>query len=59
MISRVLASAFAMFAATSLLLGDEGMWLFNNPPLQRLKDKYQFEPTKQWLEHLQKSSARW
>jgi hypothetical protein len=37
---------------------DEGMWLFNNPPLKQLKEKYQFEPTPQWLEHLQKSSAR-
>jgi hypothetical protein len=39
-------------------LGDEGMWLFNNPPLKELKEKYQFEPTPQWLEHLQKSSVR-
>src|SRR5438067_6914508 len=37
---------------------DEGMWLFNNPPLKQLKEKYQFEPTPQWLEHLQKSSVR-
>ena len=39
-------------------LADEGMWLFNNPPLKQLKEKYQFEPTPQWLEHLQKSSVR-
>jgi hypothetical protein len=38
--------------------GDEGMWLFNNPPLKQFKAKYQFEPTPQWLEHLQKSSVR-
>src|SRR5438477_4659347 len=38
--------------------GDEGMWLFNNPPLKQLKEKYQFEPTPQWLDHLQKSSVR-
>src|SRR5947209_13412671 len=37
---------------------DEGMWLFNAPPLQQLKDKYEFEPTPQWLEHLQKASVR-
>ncbi len=34
------------------------MWLFNNPPLQQLKEKYQFQPTSQWLEHLQKASVR-
>src|SRR3982075_2210564 len=50
-----------MLGALSLSLpgkADEGMWLFNNPPLKQLKEKYQFEPTPQWLEHLQKSSVR-
>src|SRR5262249_25532082 len=37
---------------------DEGMWLFNAPPLKQLKEKYQFEPTPHWLDHLQKSSVR-
>ncbi len=37
---------------------DEGMWLFNNPPTKQLQEKYQFDPTPQWLEHLQKSSVR-
>jgi len=37
---------------------DEGMWLFNAPPRKQLKEKYQFEPTPQWLDHLQKSSVR-
>ncbi len=43
----------AMFA-----LADEGMWLFNAPPTKQLKEKYNFEPTKAWLDHLQKSSVR-
>jgi len=34
------------------------MWLFSAPPLTQLKQKYQFEPTPQWLEHLQKASVR-
>lgn len=37
---------------------DEGMWLYNDPPLKILKNRYGFEPTKQWLEHLQKASVR-
>ena len=45
--------AFAATAAAS-----EGMWLFNAPPLKQLKEKYNFEPTPQWLEHLQKASVR-
>src|SRR3989449_8496726 len=46
-----------MSAAVSVR-ADEGMWPFNNPPLKQLKEKYQFEPTPQWLEHLQKASVR-
>jgi len=34
------------------------MWLFNAPPLKYLQEKYQFEPTQHWLEHLQKASVR-
>src|SRR6266403_2322839 len=50
---------FVMLVATALSSrADEGMWLFNNPPLKQLKEKYQFEPAAQWLEHLQKSSVR-
>src|SRR5438067_4650146 len=47
-----------MSASLSSARADEGMWLFNNPPLKQLKEKYHFEPTAQWLEHLQKSSVR-
>jgi hypothetical protein len=39
-------------------MSDEGMWLYNDPPRQLLKQKYGFEPTDAWLEHLQKSSVR-
>src|SRR5216110_262418 len=49
----------AMLVASAISSrADEGMWLFNNPPLRQLKEKYQFEPTSQWLEHLQKASVR-
>jgi len=37
---------------------DEGMWLYSDPPRQLLKDKYGFESTEAWLEHVQKSSVR-
>ena len=37
---------------------DEGMWLFNNPPRKLLKEKYQFDPSDDWLAHVQKSSVR-
>jgi hypothetical protein len=37
---------------------DEGMWLFNDPPRKLLKEKYNFDPSPEWLEHIQKSSVR-
>src|ERR1041385_6957003 len=54
-----LALAVGIFVQQSATLNaDEGMWLFNAPPRQYLKEKYGFEPTDAWLEHVQKSSVR-
>src|SRR6266581_1639645 len=47
-----------LFGLSDRAFGDEGMWLYTAPPIKQLKDKYSFEPSKQWLEHLQKSSVR-
>jgi hypothetical protein len=51
-----------LFALCSLCVpfcrADEGMWLFNNPPYKILQDKYHFQPTAAWLDHLQKASVR-
>ena len=38
--------------------GDEGMWLFNDLPVELLKERYGFEPSPEWAEHLMKSSVR-
>jgi len=52
-----LASRFRLLFCSSFVLAiasgssafaDEGMWLFNAPPLKQLKEKYNFEPTPQW-----------
>jgi hypothetical protein len=48
-----LTIAFGAFA-----FADEGMWLFNSPPLKPFKERYHFEPARQWLDHLQKASVR-
>ena len=37
---------------------DEGMWLINQPPRELLKNKYNFEISKAWLEKVQKASIR-
>src|SRR5262245_44159793 len=52
----VLVGTFAML--TPHATADEGMWLFNNPPRKILQERYGFNPTDQWLEHVQKSSVR-
>ena len=43
---------------TTLSMADEGMWLYNAFPKDKVKAKYGFEPTQQWLDHVQFSSVR-
>jgi hypothetical protein len=58
-LSLVLGIVLAVCLLTSpAVFGDEGMWLFNNPPRKYLKEKYSFDATPEWLEHVQKSSVR-
>lgn len=40
------------------LAADEGMWTLDNMPLKQLKEKYGFEPTPAWLEHIRLASVR-
>ena len=57
----VVVSAVAAAAAllhSAFIRGDEGMWLFNNPPIEELQQRYGFRPTPEWLGHLQRSSVR-
>lgn len=51
-------AAFGFTMTGSTIHGDEGMWLYSSPPLKQLKEKYGFEPTKEWLDHLRMSSVR-
>jgi hypothetical protein len=37
---------------------DEGMWLFNDPPKQLLKDRHSFTAGDDWYLHLQRASVR-
>ena len=37
---------------------DEGMWLFNHFPVDKVKAKYGFAPDQAWLDHVRLSSAR-
>jgi hypothetical protein len=37
---------------------DEGMWTFDNPPLKQWKERYGFEPSRAWLDHVRLSTVR-
>jgi hypothetical protein len=54
----LVTGAVLLFAAAPSVFGDEGMWLFTNPPREYLKKQYDFDATPEWLEHVQKSSVR-
>lgn len=54
----VFAALLFVSTVSAKLAPDEGMWLFNNPPSKQLKERYGFEISEPWLEHVQKSSVR-
>ena len=58
LLRQMCAMAMAAALLTPTVLADEGMWTFDNPPLKQLKEKYDFTPTQQWLDHLRLSSVR-
>ncbi|MDR0871457.1 MAG: S46 family peptidase [Planctomycetaceae bacterium] len=55
---RTLFSLIVFVCLTSFLRADEGMWLFENPPKQQVKEKYNFDLTDGFLDHLRLSSCR-
>lgn len=47
-----------VFILSTLASADEGMWLFNAPPKDKIKATYGFELTQEWLDHVRLSSVR-
>ena len=56
--SRRIVLFLLALAIPAPAFADEGMWLFNDPPRQLLKEKHGFEVTDQWLDHLMHSAVR-
>jgi 8-oxo-dGTP pyrophosphatase MutT (NUDIX family) len=53
-----LALATVLAAAPGTGWADEGMWTFDNPPLERLEEDHGFSPDAGWFEHLRLASVR-
>jgi hypothetical protein len=56
--TKCLIFALILAMAAPLALADEGMWLFNAFPKDKVKAQYGFIPTQQWLDHVRLSSVR-
>src|SRR4051794_11448819 len=54
----VTMAALAALAMGGTVLADEGMWTFDNLPVERLKERYGFEPTPEWVAHLRSAAVR-
>jgi hypothetical protein len=55
LLSLVLAYAFV---CSTIASADEGMWLYNEAPKDKIRAKYGFDVTQQWLDHVRLSSVR-
>ena len=56
--TRLLILGLILTITTPLALADEGMWLYNAFPKDRVEKQYGFLPTQEWLDHLRLSSVR-
>src|SRR5579863_10479098 len=56
--SLAMALSCGALCGGTLLIADEGMWTFDNPPLKLLQERYHFTPTQPWLDHIRLSCVR-
>ncbi len=54
----VLSGWLCIVSGQKPAIGDEGMWLFSNLPIELLKQRHSFEPTAEWTDQLMRSSVR-
>ncbi len=46
------------FVCVPFGFADEGMWTFDNPPLKQWKERYGFEPSKEWMDNMRLASIK-
>ncbi|MCW5961719.1 MAG: S46 family peptidase [Pyrinomonadaceae bacterium] len=49
---------FSFLINVSVIRADEGMWTYDNPPLKQWKERYNFEPSQEWLDHIRLASVK-
>ncbi|HQZ98163.1 MAG TPA: S46 family peptidase [Pyrinomonadaceae bacterium] len=57
-LSIYLIIASFVFSSVPFILADDGMWTFDNPPLKQWKERYGFEPSKEWLDKVRLASPK-
>ena len=55
---RLLLASLTLAPLAHTARADEGMWLFNRPPLAEMKARHGFEASPEWMEHVQRSCVR-
>ena len=53
-----LSLSIAVLTLSLSAFADEGMWTFDHFPAEKVKQKYGFGPTQDWLDHLRLASMR-
>ena len=58
LVACLIMLTFSFVPETSLTHGDEGMYLFNDLPVELLKKRHEFDADQAWADHLRLSSVR-
>ncbi|MBI1941699.1 MAG: S46 family peptidase, partial [Acidobacteria bacterium] len=56
--TRLLALIFILLGLLPTARAEEGMWLFNEFPIQQVRERYGFAVTSGWLDHIRLSTVR-
>ena len=51
-------TSILLFAFALPIFADDGMWTFDNPPLKQWKERYNFQPSKEWLDKVRLASPK-